>query len=136
MLDEYIDFHDGLRSPVIYVEFKVDVPACCKIYPNEEQKSKVDNYKDLRNEEITIFSITKDNNDDDVLAFSVMDNRKDNDLDAILSIVRTIFVSIVLSVGAMAFSRDVERLVVEPIEGMLKRVQRIAENPLEAAELE
>lgn len=62
-----------------------------------------------------------------------MDNRSDNDLNAILSIIRTVFVSIVLSAGAMFFSRDVEVLVLEPIENMVNKVQRIAENPLEAA---
>jgi hypothetical protein len=52
-----------------------------------------------------------------------VDIHTDNRLDAILSITRTIFVSIVLSAGAMLFSSDVENLVVSPIEEMLKKVQ-------------
>lgn len=57
-------------------------------------------------------------------------------MNAILSIVRTIFVSIVLSAGAILFSSDVENLVLTPIENMMKKVRRIAENPLEAAQIE
>jgi len=47
--------------------------------------------------------------------------------------VRTIFVSVVLSSAAILFSSDVETLVLNPIESMMKKVRRIAENPLEAA---
>lgn len=49
---------------------------------------------------------------------------------------RTIFVSIVLTLGAVLFSSDVEILVLEPIENMMQKVKRIAENPLEAAQIE
>ena len=40
--------------------------------------------------------------------------------------IRTIFVSVVLSSGAILFSRDVEELVLNPIENMIKKVKRIA----------
>lgn len=53
-----------------------------------------------------------------------------------LSILRTVFVSAVLSIGALLFSKDVEDLVLSPIENMLGKVKRIAENPLDAAEIE
>jgi len=42
-------------------------------------------------------------------------------------------VSIVLSTGAILFSSDVENLVLRPIENMMQKVRRIADNPLEAA---
>ena len=41
--------------------------------------------------------------------------------------------SIVLSTGAILFSSDVENLVLRPIENMMQKVRRIADNPLEAA---
>lgn len=44
--------------------------------------------------------------------------------------------SIVLSMGALLFSKDVEDLVLQPIENMLGKVKRIAENPLDAADIE
>ena len=50
--------------------------------------------------------------------------------------IRTIFVSIVLSSGAVLFNRDVDTLILNPIENMMKKVRRIADNPLEAAQME
>lgn len=41
--------------------------------------------------------------------------------------------SFVLSSAAILFSSDVETLVLNPIENMIKKVKRIADNPLEAA---
>jgi hypothetical protein len=57
-------------------------------------------------------------------------------MNAYLSIARTIFVSIVLAFSAMLFSKDVEDLVLSPIETMIDKVNKIAENPLKAAEME
>jgi len=41
-------------------------------------------------------------------------------------------VSVILGTGAMVFSKDVEDLIIAPLEKMLEKVQRIAENPLNA----
>lgn len=56
------------------------------------------------------------------MALSVVDITNDYTLNAILSIIRTIFVSIVLGAGAMLFSKDVEDFIVSPIEKMLEKV--------------
>jgi len=69
----------------------------------------------------------------ELTGYAILDLRGDNELNAILSIARTIFVSIVLSAGAILFSSDVENLVLRPIENMMQKVRRIADNPLEAA---
>lgn len=53
-----------------------------------------------------------------------------------MSIIRTLFVSVVLTGGALLFSKDASNLVVQPIEQMLKRVKRIASNPLKAVQME
>ena len=50
-----------------------------------------------------------------------------------MSIARTIFVSIVVGAGAIYFTKDIEELIITPIENMLKKINRITENPLEAA---
>lgn len=71
-----------------------------------------------------------------MVGYAILDLRADNSLNSILSIVRTIFVSVVLSAGAIMFSSDVESLVLIPIENMMQKVKRIAENPLEAAQIE
>jgi len=54
-------------------------------------------------------------------------------LEAILSISRTIFVCIVLSIASIFFTNDANVLVLSPIERMLEKVKLIAKNPLAAA---
>lgn len=50
--------------------------------------------------------------------------------EALLSFLLTIFVILLLGVGTMVFSSDTERLVINPIEHMMRRVTEISENPL------
>ncbi len=52
---------------------------------------------------------------------------------AVLSILLTLFVIVMLACGAMVFAYDANRLVLRPIEIMLKIVEAIAMNPLETA---
>jgi len=70
------------------------------------------------------------------LAYSCFDQRDDTHLNAILGIGRTLFVTIVLTAAALYFSKDSNDLVLAPIESMLSKVKRIAENPLAAAQIE
>lgn len=53
-----------------------------------------------------------------------------------LSIIRTFFVCIVLALSILKLSRDTEILVLEPLEAVIKKVDRISKNPLEAAAIE
>lgn len=54
-------------------------------------------------------------------------------LNALLSISRTLFVCIVLSIASIMFTSDANTLVLGPIERMLEKVKLIARNPLAAA---
>ena len=47
-----------------------------------------------------------------------------------MNICRTVFVAIVLSMGSMYFSKDVNSLAIRPIERMIRKVNEIASNPL------
>ena len=67
---------------------------------------------------------------------AIYDLRKNGKLIASLSIGATIFVCIVLASGALLFSSEANRLVIEPIEQMIEKVNRITANPLEAAQEE
>ncbi len=67
---------------------------------------------------------------------AVFDLRQDTRLNAGLGIARTFFVCFVLSAGALYFSKDANDLVIAPIEAMIQKVNRIAKNPLEAAQEE
>lgn len=59
-----------------------------------------------------------------------------NNKSSVLSIVRTIFICIVLGGASMIFSQDATELVLEPIEKMLEKIKNITENPLKAAQSE
>ena len=52
-----------------------------------------------------------------------------------LSLGRTIFVCIVLTSGALMFTKDATDLALTPIEKMIESVNRIARNPILAKEL-
>ncbi len=49
---------------------------------------------------------------------------------AILNIVRTLFVSFALGFAMIIFNKDAQRLVLRPIERMLRKVKEVSENPL------
>lgn len=61
---------------------------------------------------------------------AVFDISSDSRLTALLSICRTIFVCIVLSLGAIYLTKDANTLVIEPIEKMIEKVKKIAVNPV------
>ena len=52
-----------------------------------------------------------------------------NVLTAILSIVRTLYVSAVLTFGALMFSKDANDLALRPLERMIDKVKRMANDP-------
>ena len=61
---------------------------------------------------------------------SIIDIRSDTQLAALLSIFKTVLAAIVLMGGAVMLSRDATNLVIIPIEKIMLKVQRLAENPL------
>jgi hypothetical protein len=124
-LSTYLDHHKDLRSPVVYVEFyKLNSShTCCQIYPSDKFRFTNIDYLNLRDDEVNLFPVT--DLTDETIALSIVDVRSDYTLNAILSIIRTIFVSIVLSAGAMLFSKDVEDFIVSPLEKMLEKVKII-----------
>ncbi len=60
----------------------------------------------------------------------VFDNSSTSRLTAAFAIYTTIFVVFLLITGTIAFSADVDRLVIGPIERMVELVQKISANPL------
>uniref|UniRef100_A0A7S2PY98 Guanylate cyclase domain-containing protein n=1 Tax=Zooxanthella nutricula TaxID=1333877 RepID=A0A7S2PY98_9DINO len=65
----------------------------------------------------------------------VFDVRSLIEWEAILGMVQTVFVVIVLAIGALLFSRDVDKLVLLPIERMISKVETIRHDPLYAIRL-
>jgi class 3 adenylate cyclase len=55
--------------------------------------------------------------------------------EAIMSMIRTVFIVFVLAVGAFKFSADADNLVLHPIERMISKVEHIRRDPLYAIKL-
>mmetsp|Transcript_8444 Transcript_8444/g.26258 ORF Transcript_8444/g.26258 Transcript_8444/m.26258 type:complete len:919 (-) Transcript_8444:232-2988(-) len=54
---------------------------------------------------------------------------------AVYNIIQTVFICAILAVGAMVFSHDANVLVLQPIERMISKVEKIRDNPLYAMKL-
>ena len=89
-------------------------------------------YPKLRCEafEFAMYSGDGENQQYDKLSFAFFDVSKIYKLQSVLNIAKTIFVCIVLLVGALLFSKDANELVLRPIERMVLKVQAMAANPL------
>jgi hypothetical protein len=53
----------------------------------------------------------------------------DSQLESLLQIAKTVFILLVLGVGALLFSADANRLVLIPVDRMVQRVKNMADNP-------
>lgn len=65
---------------------------------------------------------------------AVLDNSSIEETKALMSFFKTIFVCIVLTFGALMFSKDANDLALRPIERMIDKVNKIAKNPIQATE--
>ena len=63
---------------------------------------------------------------------AVIDLRSDTKLAALLNLCRTLFICIVFAFGSVYLTKVANDLVIIPIEKMIDKVKRIAENPLAA----
>ena len=86
----------------------------------------------LRDEEIIVYSSINE----EYTIYAYFNNRKVSILNGYLGLGRTLLVCLVLGISTYLLSRDAEKLVIQPIESMMTKVDRISENPLEAAEIE
>ena len=75
---------------------------------------------------------------DDSFLYIIMDLniKKDQDLNSVLSIFRTIFVCFCLAGAAMTFVKDMNTIVLTPLENMVKKIETITENPINAAAIQ
>lgn len=66
---------------------------------------------------------------------AIYDRRASTQLEAGLSVGRTLFVCFILILGALLITRDQNRLVLVPIERMMVKMNEIRNNPLAAANM-
>ena len=116
---EYISHHKSDIRPIVFLSWKNNSGSY-------EWNSQTD-YNDLRYNELYYYSY-KD-------FISIIDTRYDSKLASILNIFKTLFICLVLTLGALYFTKDAEVLVINPIEKMIEKVKKIAKNPLAASEI-
>lgn len=119
--ESYIEKHIALDTPLIYLEL-IDVDTW----------SEGPELTSLRSSEALYVTVTSEDQD----SIAVFDMRSKTRLEAILNITRTVFVCLVLGFSSISLSKDAQELVIEPIENMIEKVKKIAENPLRAAQEE
>lgn len=119
--DTYLDEYKGINTPLIFL--RTDSPAL-----DYENSPSPNSLRIVEKEFVTIAD-----NDNYIAVF---DLRATSKLNAGLGIARTVFICIVLAGGAIFFSKDANDLVIGPIEAMMQKVRKIAENPLGAAQEE
>lgn len=122
----YLDEHKNISTPILYL-----------IVANNTWGENIEN--DLRIDEKLISSedctnLQDPNSNDTALCYAVFDNRSLSNLTSILNIVKTIFICFALAGGSICFSKDTSEMVVEPIESMIEKIEKISKNPIEAME--
>lgn len=109
----FIDYHSSDIRPLIFLSLTAESRSV--VWQTEKPA-------DLRVEEA--YYIVEGAN------VAVFDTRYDTRMTAELSICRTVFICIVLSLGAIYLTKDANTLVIEPIEKMIDKVRKIAKNPV------
>ena len=119
--NNYISNFSILIEPLVY-----------SYMPNLKLTYMTYNPDDLRDDEKEETSVDVSQYVDNFIA--VIDLRARTVQNSIISIMRTIFVCIVLTLASYFFSKDANDLALKPIERMIDKVNRIASNPLASKE--
>lgn len=93
--------------------------------------------EELRCSEVqTYFPLTKSMTEGQHLTMMfAFDTRGTTQLEAGLSMLQTIFICFAVGLGALSFSNDANKLLLNPIERMIAKMETIKDNPLEAMRL-
>ena len=65
-----------------------------------------------------------------LVSIAVFNIKWSSQFNAILNLVRTSFIVFALGYGVIVLNKDANRLVLRPIERMLRKVKDVSENPL------
>lgn len=118
MFKEYVDQHDKISTPLINIKAR-----------NLTWLSNSTQIDELRASEKELINLDQDEH-----YLAIFDLRFATRMTAALSITRTFFVCAVLAFGSLFFSKDAHEIVILPIEQMIRKVNSIARNPIEAAQ--
>lgn len=120
-----IEIQQNLSTPLIalYVNH-VDAPKL-------KWESEICNFRDLR--DIEIVMVTSNIIPSEHYYVAIYDVRHILQLQSGLSLIQTIVVCMILTLGALMFQKITSDLVIKPIEQMIERVNHISKDPLQAA---
>jgi len=121
-LDAFIPLEDSEEPKLVYMASKT------KVYYEDKSISLSLLRPEDETETITITTVAKGE-----LTF-IISSRSEAVLTAYLDLGKTMFICIVLTLASLLFSRDANNLILRPIERMIKKVNRIARDPLLAKE--
>lgn len=96
----------------------------------------MDGIKSLRDTEMIVMTVPEVLKDGSYYIIAYFDDKFDQNISAVLSMLRTLFVCVVMAGAALLFSKDATDLVLTPIENMMRKINNITENPLNAAKIE
>ena len=122
--DLYVNEHKNISTPILYAEvgnlvYGNNIQDQLRLDEKIESSELCDNLSRIKEE---------------YRCFALFDNRQSSKLTSILNIIKTIFICIALAGGSICFSKDTSEMVLEPIESMIEKIQKISKNPIEAME--
>ena len=122
--DIYVNEHKNISSPIIFAQVGFLSFGDYNTTISLREDEKIFSSDDCSN--------LIPNNTEYSVCIAVFDDRASSHLSSTLNIVKTIFICMVLSGGAICFSKDTSEMVLEPIESMIKKIKEISKNPIEA----
>ena len=132
--DIYVQENTDTSCPIIFAEVgnltygnfnntlflreceKIVSIADCSNFNNSYSKNNYENYNDF-------------------ICEAIFDNRSFTKLTSLLNIIKTIFIFFVIGGGIFFFNKDTSDMVLEPIESMVKKIDEISKNPLNAMQM-
>lgn len=108
-------------------------------YHKECSGKVVSNDCEYRNEEMKVViygpSDCPDPGCKDVKAFARFNMKEYSQNQAVMSILITIFVGIILAVASITFARDTKKIVIKPVNKMVRTIKNLAKDPLKISEV-
>lgn len=128
----YVDKNSGHNFPLVYMQIPNYTISEYGSSANQtiQWQSETQDIADFRTDEISTSIIIAENGVEFISVWSVLE---ESNVQSILSIFRTVFVCLVLSIASYFFTNDANVLVLLPLERMLEKVKLIAKNPLAAS---
>jgi hypothetical protein len=131
-IDELITTHMNTTTPVIFLRvlnltFYGNADDANDLRDSEKIELEQDCSNLIENKSQE-FDINEDNN----RCYVIFENKTISQLNALISMMKTIAVCMILIFGAFCFSKDTNSMVLMPLDNMVRKIQRISKNPAKA----